>query len=40
MLQGLDDTIQVQSEALWEINPQRGVNANLALLEDFAFTPL
>lgn len=31
MLQSLDDTIQLQSEALWERYRQRSVNANVAL---------
>lgn len=31
MLLGLDDTIQLQSEALWEKCRQRRVNANVAL---------
>lgn len=31
MLLGLDDTIELQSEALWERLRQRRVNANVAL---------
>ena len=31
MLLGLDDTIQLQSEALWERHRQRRVNANVTL---------
>lgn len=31
MLRSLDDTIQLQSEALWERYRQRSVNANVAL---------